>query len=129
MSLMPGSVYPLPPFYYFVYLYIMTPNKDIVIKLLNSLVKKEFPEIIRFAVKFDDHGVFQNKFTHVNVYFDYLDWWKKNGEGKYGPNDYRVIEELEESIESYVKNALRYIGINRSIVNVLEDDEISSNND
>lgn len=106
----------------------MTPNTDIVSKLLNSLVKKEFPEIIRFAVKFDDHDVFQNKFTHVNVYFDYLDWWKKNGVGKYGPNDYRVIEELEESIESYVKNALKYIGINRSIVNVLEDDEKSSNN-
>lgn len=106
----------------------MTLNTDVVSKLLNSLVKKEFPEIIRFAVKFDDHGVFQDKITHVNVYFDYIDWWKKNGEGKYGPNDYRVIEALEESIESYVKNALKYIGINYSIVNVLEDDEISPNN-
>ena len=107
----------------------MTLNTEVVSKLLNSLVKKEFPEIIRFAVKFDDHDVFQNKLTHVNVYFDYLDWWKKNGEGKYGPNDYRVIEELEDSIASYVRNALRYIGINRSLVTVLEDDEISPNND
>ena len=56
-----------------------------------------------------------------------VDLMKKNGEGKYGPNDYHVIEELEESIESYIKNALRYIGINRSVVNVMEDDSDAGN--
>ncbi len=127
---MPGTDYPLPPFYYFVYLYIMTPNKDIINKLLNSLVKKEFPEITRFDVGLTKHEIFNDivEVPYVNIYFDYIKWWKKNGEGKYGPNDYHVIEELEESIESYIKNALRYIGINRSVVNVMEDDDSDAGN-
>lgn len=99
----------------------MTPTVEMIKKVINTLVKKNYPEIIRVEVKLDEYPI-------VNIYFDYLKWWEKNGEG-YGPDDYHVIEKLEDSIEYTVKDALKYIGINHSIVNVMEDDEISSNND
>ncbi len=105
----------------------MNPSPEIVKNLLETLVSPSWDGIVDYGLKYEKHDDTGQTFLMVDVIFDIDDYWNKNFS----------IRKIKSSMEGYdtsdmdyeisrdVKSALKYLGINHSIVEVyvIEDNK------
>lgn len=99
----------------------MRPSVETVRKLLEKLVSPNWKGIVDYKLEYDD-GSTGNTFLMVDVIFDMRDYWVKNfnvrkSKAKELGQIYDT-RDMDYQLSKDVKSALKYLGVNNSIVEV-----------
>jgi hypothetical protein len=103
----------------------METSTEMIKKVLEHLVSPKWNGIVEYEIEpstHDDTGVLHYM---IDVIFDVDKYWKKYHSGEYDYSD-----QMDAEIESDVKNAVRYLGINKTFVTIYvrEDDDSDAGN-
>jgi hypothetical protein len=127
---MPGTFQYSPrPFLLYLLLRIfivMETSTEMIKKVLEHLVSPKWNGIVEYKIEpstHDDTGVV---YYMIDVIFDIEKYWKKYNSGEL----YDYSDQMDAEIESDVKNAVRYLGINKTFVTIYvrEDDDSDAGN-
>ena len=91
----------------------METSTEMIKKVLEHLVSPKWNGIVEYEIEpstHDDTGVLHYM---IDVIFDVDKYWKKYHSGEYDYSD-----QMDAEIESDVKNAVRYLGINKTFVTI-----------
>jgi hypothetical protein len=104
----------------------METSTEMIKKVLEHLVSPKWNGIVEYKIEpstHDDTGV---PYYMIDVIFDIEKYWKKYNSGEL----YNYSDQMDAEIESDVKNAVRYLGINKTFVTIYvrEDDDSDAGN-
>lgn len=92
----------------------MSVSEDIIQKALKQLVSPKWSGIIKYDIDFSVHDDTGVMYVMIDVIFDSKEFWKILHNSK----KYFYISELDNDIELDVRNAMKYLGIDKIIVEV-----------
>ena len=98
----------------------MNPSPEIIKNLLETLVSPSWDGIVDYGLEYEKHDDTGQTFLMVDVIFDINDYWTKNfsiRKTKSSMEGYNTSD-MDYEISRDVKSALKYLGINHSIVDV-----------
>jgi hypothetical protein len=101
----------------------MNPSPEIVKNLLETLVSSSWDGIVNYGLEYSTHDDTGQTSLMVDVIFDMNDYWIKNFNirkikaGMAGRQIYNTSD-MDYEISRDVKSALKYLGINNSIVEI-----------
>ena len=95
----------------------MEVSPQIIERVLEHLVSPKWDGIVEYEIssKHDDTGVVHYM---IDVIFDIVGYW-----AKYHAGDYDYSDQMDTEIEADVKNAMKYLGINKTFVTIYVRDE------
>jgi hypothetical protein len=89
----------------------MDISNKIIVRALEHLVSPKWNGIVEYDIEpstHDDTGVVHYM---IDVIFDIDEYW-----AKYHAGDYDYSDQMDGEIETDVKNAVKYLGINKTFV-------------
>ena len=110
---------PQPLFIVFI---VMEVSNKIIKKVLEHLVSPKWDGIVEYLIEpstHDDTGVVHYV---IDVIFDITGYW-----ATYHAGDYDYSDQMDEEISDDVRNAVKYLGINKTFVTLYVRDEDGNN--
>lgn len=92
----------------------MSVSKDVIQKVLKKLVSPKWNGILKYDIDFSTHDDTGVTYIMIDVIFDTAVFWKilRNS------NKYNYASEIDNDISFDIKNAMKYLGIDKVIVEV-----------
>jgi hypothetical protein len=101
----------------------MNPSPEIIKNLLETLVSPSWDGIVDYGLEYEKHDDTGQTFLIVDVIFNIDDYWNKNfsiRKTKAGMEGREIYDtsDMDYEVSRDVKSALKYLGINNSIVEI-----------
>jgi hypothetical protein len=96
----------------------MEVSPQMIERVLEHLVSPKWDGIMEYDTTIDMHDDTYDVYYIIDVMFDIETYWKT-----YHSGDYDYPGEMNDEIEDDVRNAMKYLGINKVIVEIYVTNE------